>query len=256
MTDTSRDANHGLLNAAVIVLTAEKLLQTQGFGSRKQCRHWISHGDLTVQGETIRDPSTPLQLHDHVSTFQFQAKTHTYHRQLYLALNKPLGYECSHQTSHHSSVFELFPASFIGRGLQCVGRLDQDTSGLLLLTDDGSFLHALTHPRKHVSKCYQLVCADPIAADVLTQLANGVTLRQDGVVQASNIVQLDDHSLQLSITQGLYHQVRRMMAATGHRVVSLERIAIAGLQLDQLTLPSGHWRPLSPTEIALSRTAL
>lgn len=115
----------------------EKMLQSQGFGSRKYCQQLIKNGAVSIQGEIIDNPKHKLDL-DQLE-FNVYDDTYQYREKVYIALNKPQGYECSHQATHHFSVFELFDDLLMNRGIQCVGRLDQDTTGLLLLTDDGQF---------------------------------------------------------------------------------------------------------------------
>lgn len=121
------------------------MLQSQGFGSRKHCQQLIQNGAIAIEGEVITQPKQKLQLQG--LKFSVYGQDYTYREKVYIALNKPQGYECSHQATHHFSVFDLFDDILLNRGLQCVGRLDQDTTGLLLLTDDGQFLQALTHPK-------------------------------------------------------------------------------------------------------------
>ena len=155
----------------------EKMLQSQGFGSRKYCQQMIKNGAVSIQGEIIDNPKHKLDL-DQLE-FNVYDEIYQYREKVYIALNKPQGYECSHQATHHFSVFELFDDLLMNRGIQCVGRLDQDTTGLLLLTDDGQFLQALTHPKKHVAKVYQMQTADPVTDEQIQQLGQGVELRNE-----------------------------------------------------------------------------
>ncbi|GAC1609691.1 MAG: hypothetical protein NVS3B3_16780 [Aquirhabdus sp.] len=125
-------------------------------------------------------------------------------------MNKPIGYECSHSPQHHHSVFSLLPPQLLERGLQCVGRLDQDTTGLLLLTDDGAYLHALTHPRRHVPKRYRITMHEPVTAVQIEKLEAGVELiGEKELLRAYHCTLEDSHVLSFTIHQGIYHQVKR-----------------------------------------------
>lgn len=231
----------------------EKMLQSQGFGSRKHCQQLIKNGAIAIQGEVISNPKHKLDLKD--LTFTVYGETFDYREKVYIALNKPQGYECSHQATHHFSVFDLFDDVLMNRGLQCVGRLDQDTSGLLLLTDDGQFLQALTHPKKHVAKVYRMQTADAVTAEQIQQLKQGVELRNEsGIFAATDIILLAEHELQLTIHQGVYHQVKRMLAAVGNKVERLHRQQIGALELTDLQ--EGHWIYLSPEQVELAKTRM
>ncbi|MGL5404942.1 MAG: pseudouridine synthase, partial [Acinetobacter sp.] len=153
----------------------EKILQSQGFGSRKYCQQIIKNGSVQIEGQICENPKQNINTDQ--LCFQVFGEEYQYREHLYIVLNKPKGYECSHQATHHKSVFSLLPEILIHRGIQCVGRLDQDTTGLLLLTDDGQYLQALTNPRKHVPKVYHVTTADPISAEQLMALEQGVELR-------------------------------------------------------------------------------
>jgi 16S rRNA pseudouridine516 synthase len=170
---------------------------------------------------------------------------------LYLALNKPSGYECSQQPSHHPSVFELFPPQFIRRGLQSAGRLDWNTEGLLLFTDDGPYIHSVTGPKKHVPKTYRARTEKPLTSDLIASLLQGVLLKDEiEPVVALKCQKVGDYELELIIDEGKYHQVRRMIAAAGNHCVYLERIAIGNLRLTDLNLSRGQWCYLSEEQLA------
>lgn len=226
----------------------EKMLQSQGFGSRKNCQQLIKNGAVMIEGEVIFDPKFKLKTEQ--LQYSVYGESYQYREKVYIALYKPEGYECSHQATHHFSVFELFDEVLLNRGIQCVGRLDQDTTGLLLLTDDGQFLQALTHPKKHVTKIYHLETADPIDAIQVQQLENGVELRNEtGVFAASEVKLMGSNVLALGIHQGVYHQVKRMLAAVGNRVESLHRQKVGQLDLADLNLEKGEWCYLSAEQI-------
>ncbi|MCX5467030.1 pseudouridine synthase [Acinetobacter nematophilus] len=224
----------------------EKMLQSQGFGSRKHCQHLIKNGAIQIQNEVITDPKFKLDL-DHLE-FSVYQQTFQYRENVYIALNKPQNYECSHQSTHHFSVFDLFDDVLMNRGLQSVGRLDQDTTGLLLFTDNGQFLQALTHPKKHVPKVYQIHTVDPITDDQIQQLEQGVELRNEkGRFAATDVQRLSEHELKVTVHQGVYHQVKRMLAAVGNKVERLHRVQVGQLVLSQL--PEGEWLYLNEAQV-------
>ena len=230
----------------------EKLLQSQGFGSRKHCQQLIKNGAVRVADEVVTQPKFNCDVKQPFF-FNVYADTYQYREKVYLALNKPQGYECSHQATHHYSVFDLFDEVLLNRGIQCVGRLDQDTTGLLLLTDDGQFLQALTHPKKHVAKVYQMQTADPVTDMQIEQLTQGVELRNEtGIFAATDVKRLAEHQLEMTIHQGVYHQVKRMLAAVGNKVEKLHRKQI-GL-LDLAELEEGEWIYLTDEQIELAKT--
>ncbi len=228
----------------------EKMLQSQGFGSRKNCQNLIKNGAVQIQGEMVSDPKLKLKL-DQLE-FTVSGQTYQYREKVYIALNKPAGYECSHQATHHFSVFELFDHVLLERGLQCVGRLDQDTTGLLLLTDDGQFLQALTHPKKHIAKVYRMQTADEVTDEQLLNLEQGVQLRnENGVFAATDVEQIAEHEMQMAIHQGVYHQVKRMLAAVGNKVEKLHRQQIGLLKLQDLG--EGEWMYLTESQIQAAK---
>ena len=231
----------------------EKMLQSQGFGSRKHCQQLIKNGAIAVQGEVITNTKHKLNLKN--LSFSVYGESFDYREKVYIALNKPQNYECSHQATHHFSVFDLFDDALINRGLQCVGRLDQDTSGLLLLTDDGQFLQALTHPKKHVAKIYRMQTADPVTEQQIQQLRQGVELRNEsGFFAATEVIQHAENELQLTIHQGVYHQVKRMLAAVGNKVERLHRQQIGALALPELE--QGKWIYLTDQQVELAKTRM
>lgn len=228
----------------------EKMLQSQGFGARKHCQQMIKNGVIEIDDVVVLNPKEKLKLEG--LEFKAYGKKYIYQEKVYIALNKPKGYECSHQATHHFSVFDLFDDILLNRNIQCVGRLDQDTTGLLLLTDDGQFLQALTHPKKHVPKVYQMLTADEITDEQIQQLELGVELRNEsGFFAATDVQRLDSHKLQMTVHQGVYHQVKRMLAAVGNKVESLHRQQIG--QFDLGNIAEGEWIYLNEAQIQLAK---
>ena len=228
-------------------VTLEKMLQSQGFGSRKLCRQLVLDGRIGIGGIICTDPGISLETDSLV--FQVDDEIWTYHDHLYLMRHKPAGYECSHRPQHHPSGFSLFPSPFIRRGLQCVGRLDQDTTGLLLFSDDGCFIHRYTSPRKKIPKHYVVTTSGPVENGQLEQLVNGVSLKDESMpTSALTSRRLGEYRLGLVIAEGKYHQVKRMIAAAGNHVEKLHRVAIGGLTLADDLAP-GQWRHLDGKDL-------
>jgi len=217
-----------------------QILFSQGFGSRRECDALIQNGLVQVHGHLVDDPHADIATDNLV--FHVQGQAWPYHPKALLMLHKPAGYECSRKPRHHPSVLSLLPAPLRVRGVQPIGRLDEDTTGLLLLTDDGTLLHKLTSPKWHVPKLYVADCAEPVTLEQLQRLRSGVVLRDDPQpVRASACEAVGERRLQLTLTEGKYHQVRRMLAAVGNHVVALQRTAFGDLRLPADLAP-GRWR--------------
>ncbi|NLC23270.1 16S rRNA pseudouridine(516) synthase [Oxalobacter vibrioformis] len=230
-------------------MTLEKLLQSQGFGSRKTCRTLISEGRVSVAGKRCTDPQANIDTDN--LFFEVDKQRWRYRERVYIAMHKPPGFECSHQPQHHPSVFSLLPEQLIQRGVQCAGRLDQDTTGLLFFSDDGAFIHAMISPKKMVSKIYEARVRHALQPELFEALCAGVLLHgEKSPVAALSCTPLDSHRLSLSIAEGKYHQVKRMVAAAGNRVEKLHRSAIGSLVLDE-SLPQGNWRWIEADELSL-----
>jgi 16S rRNA pseudouridine516 synthase len=176
----------------------------------------------------------------------------------YILLHKPAGTECSQKPSTYPSIYTLLPSPLRMRpqkaavqGVQAVGRLDQDTTGMLLLTDDGKFIHRMSSPRHHVPKVYEVTVKHPLQDSQITRLLSGVVLDDDPKpVRAAACEAIDSLHLRLTLTEGKYHQVKRMVAAVGNRVEGLHRSQMGGLSLPD-TLAPGQWCWLGPAQLAL-----
>ncbi len=235
------------------LLALEKILHAQGFGCRRTCRQLISTGQVRVQGEWCTEP---MQRHQSEGlSVQVGGVDWVTQARVHLALHKPAGFECSRAPTHHPSVLALLPLHLRNRGVQPVGRLDQDTTGLLLLTDDGPWLQRLTHPRRHVPRRYEVVTAAALTAEQIQHLQAGVALHhEDGLFVAHRVQQLGERQLAFDIHQGVYHQVKRMMAAVGNPVVALHRSQIGQLVLADLPLGVGEWMLLDAEQVAQAQS--
>lgn len=240
----------------------QEMLYSQGFGIRRVCAGLAQQGWVQVRDGYSEDWLTvtdsmfeldPTDLH-----FKVQGVEWEYHDHAYILLNKPAGMECSQKPSAYPSIYTLLPAPLRKRptksaiqGVQAVGRLDQDTTGMLLLSDDGQFIHRMSSPKRHVPKLYQVTTKHAVTARQVEQLLAGVMLDDDPKpMRATACVQTGTNTLDLTLTQGKYHQVKRMLAAVGNRVEGLHRAQIGALHLPGDLLP-GQWRWLRSEDLAL-----
>jgi len=227
-----------------------QLLFSQGFGTRRGCEALLLGGRVRHAGRGVEDPDEEVAPAEGFE-FEVEGRCWPYHEHALLLLHKPAGYECSQRPGAAPSVMTLLPAPLRTRGkggVQAVGRLDVDTTGALLLTDDGPLLHRLTSPKHHVPKVYEVMAKHALDDAQLARLREGVVLDDDPApMRAAAVERTGDATLRLTLTEGKYHQVKRMIAAVGNRCVGLHRSAIGGLVLDAALAP-GQWRWLCPTE--------
>ena len=236
----------------------QDILYSQGFGTRRICAGLVQQGLVTVDGQARREPAEDFDPSG--LQFQVQGRAWQFHDQAYVMLHKPAGTECSQKPSTYPSVYTLLPPPLRQRpqkgavqGVQAVGRLDQDTTGLLLLTDDGQFIHRMNSPRHHVPKVYEVTTKHPLDPSQASRLMAGVVLDDDPrPVRAAACEIAGEHHLRLTLTEGKYHQVKRMLAAVGNRVEGLHRSRIGALALPP-ELEPGQWRWLSASELAALR---
>ena len=231
-------------------LTLDRILQSQGVGTRKYCRTLIDDDEISINGEIVNDYRSKIETDG--LTFVLFDEEWVYREQVYIALHKPPNIECSRKPSHHPGVLSILPEEFTWRELQPVGRLDHDTTGLLLMSDDGSFIHAQSSPKRHVPKVYVATTHDPVTPELVAQLLAGVQLNDEPVpLAAVSCKMIDDHHIEIILEQGKYHQVKRMLVAAGNHCVALERTAIGGVTLTSLGLEEGDWCYLTPHQLAL-----
>lgn len=208
----------------------DKLLSHLNCGSRKEVQSFIRAGRVAVNGTAERDPAAKVDPDaDRVS---LDGREQTYRAQRYYMLNKPAGVITASRDERHGTVLELFPES-LRRGLFAVGRLDKDTEGLLLVTDDGALSHALMSPSRHVSKVYEAELDGTVCRPALLEL-------------------LPDGRVRVTLHEGKYHQVKRMIAACGATVTFLKRVQLGGVRLDESLAP-GEFRELTEEELGALR---
>lgn len=226
----------------------DRILQSQGFGTRRYCGDLVAAGMVEVEGELCEDPRAEFVLEGLRLTVD--GEEWVCHDKAYLMLHKPTGYECSQRPLHHPSVYTLLPLPLRERGVQAVGRLDQDTTGLLLLSDDGQFIHAQTSPKRKVPKIYEVTTAEPVTEAQAAALREGVQLEDEPAPIAALACEIvGECALRLTLAEGKYHQVKRMVVAAGNHVAALHRSRIGGLALDPALAP-GEWRWLTAADLA------
>lgn len=240
----------------------QDILYSQGFGTRRVCAGLIQQGLVQVYEQ--KEAITPVKYTQSATEFvaeglrfHVQGVDWPYQEKAYVMLNKPTATECSQKPSTHPSIYTLLPSPLRLRpqkgavqGVQAVGRLDQDTTGLLLLTDDGKFIHRMSSPRHHVPKVYEVTVKHPLDDTQVNKLLTGVVLDDDPKpVRAAACEAVSSHHLRLTLTEGKYHQVKRMVAAVSNRVEALHRSQIGGLRLPDDLAP-GQWRWLSAADLA------
>ena len=237
----------------------QDILYSQGFGTRRICAGLVQQGYVQIdqgQGLVTCDDATHDVSEQEGMPFSVQGVLWPYHAKAYVLLHKPAGYECSHKPSAWPSLYTLLPAPLRQRpqksavqGVQAVGRLDQDTTGMLVLTDDGPLIHRMSSPRHHVPKVYEVSTVEPISDKQVLRLLEGVVLDDSPKpVKAAACLAVSQKHMRLTLTEGKYHQVKRMLLAVGNSVAGLHRSQIGAMELPQ-ELPPGQWRWITADEL-------
>jgi 16S rRNA pseudouridine516 synthase len=229
-----------------------QILFSQGFGTRRECDALLRAGLVTQDGAPV---DADADVAPDGLGFEVRGERWPYRAKALVVLHKPAGYECSRKPRHHPGVLNLLPAPLRVRDVQPVGRLDADTTGLLLLTDDGALIHRLTSPKKHVPKVYDIVAADPVTTAQVEALLRGVILHDDPQpVRAAACEISGARGLRMTLLEGKYHQVKRMVAAAGNTVAQLHRSRYGVLDLAPDLAP-GQWRWLDGAQAVLGAEA-
>jgi 16S rRNA pseudouridine516 synthase len=231
----------------------DRLLANLGYGSRREVTALVAKGQVILDGKPLKDAGAKVAVTaDLPERMTIAGKPIDPPAPLTVLMHKPLGVVCSHREPGRS-VYELLPRRWQARepGLSSIGRLDKETSGLLLITDDGPFLHRVISPKSHVAKVYRVTLDRDLAGGEVETFAAG-TLMLDGEsdpLAPAALAPVGPREALLTITEGRYHQVRRMFAAVGNHVTALHRESIGGLALPSDLAP-GEWRVASPDELA------
>ncbi|MFQ6791763.1 pseudouridine synthase [Thomasclavelia sp.] len=227
----------------------DKLLAKYGIGSRKEVKNYIRKGFVEVNGMVVKNDD--FKVDSETDQVVFDGEVINYRPYVYLMLNKPQGYVCATKDNLHPTVLELI-FGYENYDLFPVGRLDIDTEGLLLITNDGDFAHRLLAPSRHHSKLYYATVEGVMDDQDVQAFKEGIILDDGSHLQSANlkILETDDttSTVTIEIFEGKFHQVKKMVASRGKTVSYLKRIAIKDLNLDR-TLQLGDFRELSPTEL-------
>ena len=227
----------------------DKLLSELGICTRREAAKVAKSGGILVDGAPVRDPS--LHIDPDKARIVFLGREISYKKYTYVMLNKPTGYVSATDDKSLPYVTELLPDELRRRELFPVGRLDRDTTGLMILTNNGQLAHSLLSPKHHVTKEYYFTADEPLDKNAERDFESGITLA-DGYECKSAELYLADNRREgkIVLTEGKYHQIKRMIASRDNRVTSLERISFGGIPLDP-SLGRGEWRYLTDAEIAL-----
>ncbi|MBR5331555.1 MAG: rRNA pseudouridine synthase [Akkermansia sp.] len=230
-------------------MRVDALLSRFGYCSRREVAQWLKRGRVTRNGVVVKSPNEKAEPHEVL----VDGEPVEFPDGLYVALHKPLGCTCSHREAGEL-VYDLLPEQWMRRNpaVNTVGRLDKETSGLLLLTDDGAFEHAQTSPKRHVPKVYAFTTSSPVPPEAVAQFASGEFLLQGERTPClpAELELTSGCAGRLTLHEGRYHQVRRMLAAVGAPVETLERIEIGPLKLADLNLEPGEWVEIDPSIFA------
>lgn len=225
----------------------DKILASQGIGSRREVAALIRRGKVTVDGQALLRQEQKVD--PEAAEICVDGKPLFVKKYLYLMMNKPSGVLSAARDSRIRTVVDLLPPELFRKGLFPAGRLDKDTTGLLIITDDGELAHRMLAPKSHIYKLYEAQLDNPVDEDDVEAFAKGVPLK-DFVCLPARLEPFAGNTARVQVREGKFHQVKRMFAARGKTVLALTRLQMGGLKLDP-TLKPGESRELTEEELAL-----
>lgn len=228
------------------MLRIDKYLADCGLGTRSEVKKYIKAKQITVNGELISKPD--VKVDENKDSICFKGKEVTYEKYVYYLFHKPAGCVTAKQDNVHKTVMEYFPEEIRAKDIAPVGRLDLDTEGLLLFTNDGPLTHHLLSPTHHIPKTYYAMLDKEVPASAVEQFKVGVDIGDDKPTLPAELVILSGKEAELTIHEGRFHQVKRMFEAVGCTVTYLKRISMGSLILGDL--PKGEYRKLTEEEVA------
>lgn len=227
----------------------DKILASQGTLSRKEVKEIIKKGRVALNGAVVKDSS--VKIDENKDTVAFDGEVLQLKKHIYIMLNKPQGVISASDSDNDETVVDLVPDELYRKGLFPAGRLDKDTTGFVLITDDGEFAHRILSPRNHIFKTYTARLEHPLAEEHIKALENGIVLGDGTELKGSSVEVVEDSDkplVRIMICEGKYHQVKRMFAATGNKVLTLHREKMGNLHLDD-SLKPGECREITPDEL-------
>lgn len=223
----------------------DKLIASQGLYSRSDVKYLVNRKRVAVDGRVVTSASQKADPEKNEITLD--GKPFLVKKQIYLMLNKPKGYVSATEDKKQQTVLELVPPEWKGREIFPAGRLDKDTTGLMILTDDGVLAHNILSPKKHVQKVYRVELDIPVTAEMQAGFAAGVELN-DGRCKEAKLVILGEKTAEVTLQEGRYHQIKRMFGCYGAKVLELHRLAMGQLYLPE-DLEEGDLRELTAEEL-------
>ena len=206
----------------------DKIISEQTYYTRKEIKKLISQGLVYINGEEVKKPENKYD--ENAVSIQINGKLIQIKKHIYLLLNKPKGYISSTEITSQKTVLDLVPEEYKNRNLFPAGRLDKDTTGLMLITDDGEFAHNILSPRKHVKKEYEVTLDIPVTLNMVEGFKEGINLN-DGECKSADLEITGEYTAKVTITEGRYHQIKRMFGCYGAKVIELNRICMGNLYL-------------------------
>ena len=223
----------------------DKVIGSQTGYSRKEIKELIRKKRIMLNDEIINKPD--IKINPDIDKIKIDNKEIQVQKYVYLILNKPKGYVSATEDNNDKTVLELVPDEYLHRNLFPAGRLDKDTTGLMIITDDGIFAHNILSPTKHVSKTYNVTIDIPITDEMIIGFKEGIKLN-DGECKPSKLEKTGTYTAEVTLTEGRYHQIKRMFGCFGAKVIELERIKIGGLELPK-DLELSECRELTKEEL-------
>ncbi len=224
----------------------DKIISNRTGISRKDAKAAISSGKVTVSGNIIRSSDFKVSENDEIF---LENKKISGNAHVYIVLNKPKGYVSATEDPEQKTVIELVPPELFRNGIFPAGRLDKDTTGLMVITDDGDFAHRILAPRKHVPKKYAVTIDLPVTDEMKNGFENGIEL-SDGICKSAKLIKTGEYTCDVTLSEGRYHQIKRMFGCFGAKVTELHRLSMGGFSLPEDLLP-GECRELTEKELAL-----